>query len=597
MQAGLKRWFGRVPDLSAVIARFPIAVAFMAIFTFILIVTDQSQWDDEPGRTLAGLIIAAYVSVSITLGGEANGHSKRYVLQGVVAAAILTLAWFSEALRLNLVMAVGAVILLLGNMVIWRKSRNDLHVWDFTHKLWTGAIFAIFGSIIFLLGIMAIQAALKSLFGLRIDDLSEHLILPIGLGFLAPLYWMSTLPAVDEPYEELYEAPGFVSKAVAFLGTWLLAPLTMIYAVIILAYGVKIILAGSLPKGEIAKLVTPFLIVGTLTWLLLEPPFVKRKMLAKVFRKLWFLISIPAALLLAIAVFTRVNEYGLTPERVALIFAVLWSLGLGGWFSFGPKEKRDIRLIPALASILLIIGVFTAGGLSILNQSNRLDSYLAEAGITAGMQRETKNKLAARKAKSAIQYLYRNDAKDRLKTSLTKVGYNEKTVKLDDVYASLALTDIKSPSRYDRHRRQNQQYHRNKTPINVAGYNELQGLFHHSLHDNSHYNRTWNTKVTNIDGISVSRQGKAVLTFKRIEAQHETNHTLDKFDLSEWVEGLQVEKRNDTKIVLKKNVVPIYSDEQTQISLVMESLNRWQDDDGYIRFNISYYLLGGPAQK
>jgi len=166
-------------------------------------------------------------------------------------------------------MAIGAVLLILGNMVLWKKSRDDLHIWDFTHKIWTGAVFATLGSIIFTLGIFAIQAALKSLFGLRINDLTEHLILPIGLGFLAPLYWLSTAPKTDESYQELHDNPGFVSKAVAFMGTWLLSPLTLIYALILIAYGFKIVLAGSLPKGEIAQLTTPFLIIGTLTWLLL----------------------------------------------------------------------------------------------------------------------------------------------------------------------------------------------------------------------------------------------------------------------------------------------------------------------------------------
>jgi len=85
---------------------------------------------------------------------------------------------------------------------------------------------------------------------------------------------------------------------VLFMGTWLLSPLTLIYALILIAYGFKIVLAGSLPKGEIAQLTTPFLIIGTLTWLLL---------------------SIPAAILLAISIAVRIDEYGFTTERIALL--------------------------------------------------------------------------------------------------------------------------------------------------------------------------------------------------------------------------------------------------------------------------------------
>ena len=397
---------------------------------------------------------------------------------------------------------------------------------------------------------------------------------------------------MDEPYEELYEAPGFVSKAVAFLGTWLLAPLTLIYAAIILAYGVKITLAGSLPKGEIAQLVTPFLIIGTLTWLLLEPPFVKSKVLANIFRKLWFPISIPAGLLLAIAVLTRVGEYGLTPERIALILAVLWAFGLGVWFSFGPKEKRDIRLIPALASALLTFGVFTAGWLSILNQSARLDSYLVAAGITAGMEGQHKDKEAAKNAKGAIEYLYRNDAKDRLKTSLAKVGYKAETVKLDDVYSSLALMGIQIPSRYHRANRDNKRYGRHKTPVDIQGYSTLNGRFNYT----SNFSRSNIRNVTTIGDIAVRRHGDELI-FSQSDAPLDINGPHHKFDVMQWMKSLPVDDNDDSKIALQTALVPLYSSADTQIAMIVESLNIWEDNDGSFAYILEYDLVSGPAQK
>ena len=243
MKSNLKRWVGRVPDMSAVMSRFPIAVALMAIFTLIIIIENHVSNNEPLGRMLVGLIIAAYLSFSITVAREAKGQSRLIPVQILMAIAVAALAWFSKELRINLVMGMGAALLLLGNVVIWRKSRDDLHVWDFTHKIWTGAVFATVGSIIFTAGIFSIQFALKSLFGLSMNELTERLLLPIGLGFLAPLYWLSTVPKTDESYQELYDNPGFVSKAVAFLGTWILSPLTLIYALILIAYGVKIILA------------------------------------------------------------------------------------------------------------------------------------------------------------------------------------------------------------------------------------------------------------------------------------------------------------------------------------------------------------------
>jgi len=379
MKAGLKRWIGRVPDLSAVIARFPVAVIAMAIFTLIIMVMDRAEVNESLGRLLLGLIIAAYLAVIITLAREGRKLSNLFFVQIGLVVLMAVLFWFSKELRLTLPMAVGTVLVLLGNAVRMKRSRDDLHVWDFTHKLWTGAGFAILGSIIFTIGTFAIQQALKSLFGLNINDLTERIILPIGLGFLAPLYWLSTVPQVDEPYDELIDNPGFVSKAVAFLGTWLLSPLTLIYALILLAYAVKILLAGALPKGEIAQLTTPFLLIGTLTWLVLEPPFIQDKALAKLFRKFWFPVSIPAAIMLAIAVFVRIREYGFTQERIALALIVIWSFGLGLWYVLGPKDKRDIRIIPGGAAALLLIGTVGSAWLSMGSQYSRLDKSLSQA--------------------------------------------------------------------------------------------------------------------------------------------------------------------------------------------------------------------------
>ena len=362
MAENVKRWFTRFPDLGAVLTRFPVTILCMAIFTCLFIVfKDQLNNDayEMVGRLLLGLLLAAYVTVSMTLAGEGRGTPRKFVLQALAVLGICGLAWVSKALKLNLFMLIGAAVLLLGNSILWRRPRNDLHVWDFTHKLWTGAGFAAAGSFIFMLGLFAISSALKSLFGVNMNKLVEDIILPIGFGFLAPIYWLAVLPPVDEDYSELYENPGFVSKAVAFMGTWLLSPLTLIYALILLAYSFKIVIAGELPKGEIAQLTTPFLLVGTTAWLVLDPPFAKDKWLARVFRRFWWLLSIPAALMLLTAVWVRVGEYGFTPERILLSAIVVWSLGLALWFGFGPKEKRDIRFIPGAAAGLLVAAAFS----------------------------------------------------------------------------------------------------------------------------------------------------------------------------------------------------------------------------------------------
>ncbi len=336
-------------------------------------------------------------------------------------------------------MAIGAAILFLGSTPFWRGGRNDNGVWDFTHKLWSAVLFTVAGALIYVIGIFAISAALSSLFSVNISRVIEHWLLPIGLGFLAPMAWLSMLPAHDETDEDSLRHAGFISRAVGFLGAWILAPLTLIYAFILIAYGVKIVLTQSLPNGEIAALVTPFLIIGTLTWLVLDPPFIRKKRLARLFRKAWFVLMIPAALLLAVAVFVRIGEYGWTVERYLLILATVWALGVALWFTLRKEEHRDIRIIPGFAALLLAFasfGPWGADGFSAMNQSGRLhkalmaNDMLDEAGRLKPQDvLQITNEKSAHTAKGALNYLVGNNQNKRV---LRYIGVDEKSV-LDQV--------------------------------------------------------------------------------------------------------------------------------------------------------------------
>jgi hypothetical protein len=575
----LKTWFTRLPDLSAVIARFPFITIIMAAFT-ILLMFQMHEANEDIFKLLLGLILSAYVSFCIVIACTSKQLNQKIWLQLLATILVCALVWFFETLHINLAMAFGAVLLLLGNMVLWRQSRNDLHLWDFTHKIWTGAVFATLGSIIFTLGVFAISFALKSLFGLDINDLVTDIILPIGLGFLAPLYWLSTVPQTDESYAELYENPSFVSKAVAFLGTWLLSPLTLIYALILLAYAVKIVITGTLPKGEIAGLTTPFLIIGALTWLVLEPPFIKDKFLARLFRKSWFFLSIPAALLLAVSVFVRVQEYGLTPERFALILAVIWALLTGLWFICAPQAKRDIRFIPGFAAVLLLIGTFAAVNISLQSQVQRLKANLEPAGILnsdgtlqAGPILDIS---AARKVKGSLIYLNRHSGENILKRTLKSYDY-EDYISIDQVFRDLGLKDVKLTSRYNSNYT-NDRFEPKENRYSVEGYAYSIGPLTNYLWNNG--------KETLYSGETYTLTSeKMTLTLTN------GNDILAEFDISEWLDAQPVIEGGNNSHVLEQSLISLYYGDNELVDLKVHSIDRSQNAGETTSLNIQLSLL------
>ncbi len=576
MSTSLKRWIGRIPDVSAVMARFPVPVGLMGIFTVLLIIVINQRGNEEQfAYLLGGIILAAYLMVSFTLSRETNQKAKAIPIQIGISLLICVAAWFARDIYFFLPAAIAGAILMLGNSVRHRRDRDDLHIWDFTHKLWTGAVFAAVGSIIFVMGMLAITFALKTLFGIDMSDLIEEFMLPIGLGFLAPLYWMSTLPPVDEPYAELHDNPGFVSKAVAFLGTWLLTPLILIYALILLAYGVKILLDGSLPKGEIAQLTTPFLLIGTLNWLVLEPPFIQGRVLARLFRRTWFWLSIPAAIMLGIAIFVRIANYGLTIERIIILFVFLWAIGIGLWFSLMPERRRDIRFIPGLAAMLAIVASILGPISSVINQDKRLGHYLKKSGIIVDGEvpraPDISDMDAAKNAKGALNFLIRNKEDDRILRRMEKLGLDTQGLLISDLSEKLGLTGVIENTR----RPQVISYNKRMEPISVKGYELIAGP----------YAMRASRREIEIGGYAL------FIDQDTIELRDHLDQTIASQNIIDWALKIQ---HTSTEFVVKDPVIVLHDEGDLKVILHVITLNKYADDKPYGEF---YVLSKGLTPK
>lgn len=374
-------------DLTHMLRRFPLAVLMVALLTFGALTLAHGGSNDyiHVVRYIGGPIFAGYISVILYLIGEGRDRPVPVLIHITILIAVLVASWFHEALRFNVWMGIGAAVLYLGSAPFRKKPQDNDSAWDFTHRIWVGAIFATVGSILFALGILFINEAVRALFDVRLNDLLFDWVMPIGLAGLAPLYWLST---IDDPNslssEDSLRQPGFISRAVGFMGVWLLAPLVLVFAAILLAYGVQIIMRGEIPNGQTAELVTPFLIIGTLTWLVLDPAFIREKRIAKIFRGIWFWAMIPAALLLAVSVFIRVKDFGITPERYLLGLCVLWAILISLWAIIRKKDRRDLRTIPSLAAMLLAVGSFGplgAYGISSISQKARVNSVINTADV------------------------------------------------------------------------------------------------------------------------------------------------------------------------------------------------------------------------
>lgn len=159
------------------------------------------------------------------------------------------------------------------------------------------------------------------------------------------------------------------------LARYVLTPAAWIYTIILYLYFVRIAITWSLPRGGIAYLVFGFILFATILKAL-QPLLQKQP--CKWFYERFSLISLPALIMFWIGVGYRINQYGLTEDRIYLIVCgVIMTLTIGLFFS-----HRWGRYLYATLSAVVLLALFTyipgirAGQLGLLSQNLRAERLI-----------------------------------------------------------------------------------------------------------------------------------------------------------------------------------------------------------------------------
>lgn len=337
----MQRWIKQfAPDILATFARFPLAIILAALGTLITIGLTNNWLADsllEPWFRLAsGLSIGAVFATAGSLYGESR--NKRgisfiflaYALPFIVV--VLLQVQNTDWLVSPMLLPVGLLWLSIAAFVNSRNPATSEDIqnqfWWLNHRAITTAIIAAIAFGLMALGIVALERSLALLFGMKTGKIFYEYLLPFTGLFLTPVYWLSTIPQLTKYSEKEISEPDYLSQAIGFLGQFILTPFLMLYALILLAYGVQIMLTGSLPQGMLGWMVIGFTIVGAANWLVLHPKFMHSRFLVKYFRNLWFWLTLVPIALYVVAVWVRIDAYGFTSERVGLVAGGLWAAAL-----------------------------------------------------------------------------------------------------------------------------------------------------------------------------------------------------------------------------------------------------------------------------
>jgi hypothetical protein len=201
---------------------------------------------------------------------------------------------------------------------------------------------------------------------------------------VAPLYALSLVPR--ELNEEVDISPhtgSLLDRGISVLVNYIAVPVIAVYTLILHAYALKIVIEGELPEGQIGMMVTIFAIGGTATWLVAWPWREQGTKLLRIFMRSWFFLLIIPAVLLGLAIWRRLSDYGVTPDRYGIALVAVWVAALVVYLAVR-RNRADMRAILGAVGILLVIGSvgpMGANGLTIKSQYGRLVALLEKAGV------------------------------------------------------------------------------------------------------------------------------------------------------------------------------------------------------------------------
>jgi len=452
------------PDFVATGRRFPLAIILALGGTAVAILAANQVLgyaDKYWGTVCLGFLAGAAFAVGGVIFGESRPDLPRTAL--VLRYLVPVLVVGAHALNTPSVifpwplLAIAILWTSVAGFTRWgagaERVENQKRFWWLNYQAIATACVAGVALIVVLIGLWAIQRALDSLFGLSMDWLLQKWLIPIFVIFVTPVYWLSTIPRLEEYQPTALDEPDVLARAVGFLGQFVLAPLLIVYGAILLAYTVQIVVTQHLPDGTISWMVMGFVIVGAATWLVLYPPFMASHGLTKLFRRAWFALTLVPLVLFAIALWVRVDSYGLTPERVVLVAGGVWAALLALIFLSG---RGDIRMIPGLAAIIGLLALFGPWSLenaSISSQAGRLSAAMDRAGVVASRAAPVKWSVEdATIARAAIWYLYDQRGQDALHDVLAQhqvpLTMSGDAYALEDVWDNIQLTFDTVPSVY-----------------------------------------------------------------------------------------------------------------------------------------------------
>lgn len=366
--------------------RFPLVLIAGAVAAYSGVVLVEND-GNVPAivRLLATATLGFPLLFALTLAAERRtaAISAAWLIPGVGVATLLGF-WFvwpqwTETVQGLRYVQLSVACHLLAAFAPFAGFREPNAFWQYNRILFLRFLVAALYTGVLWLGLSGALLALDKLFGVDVPA-EGYGRLWIVLAFVFnPWFFMAGVPGHLGALEERTDYP----TGLRVFTQYLLVPIVAIYLVILTLYLGKVVITREWPSGWIGYLVSGVAGAGIFSWLLVHPLEERAEYAwVKAFTRGFYVALGPAIVMLWLAIWKRVDQYGITEPRYFLAALSVWLGAIAVYYT--ASRSRSIKVIPTTLCVLglvTFVGPWSAYSVSRASQVRRLEATLVRNGM------------------------------------------------------------------------------------------------------------------------------------------------------------------------------------------------------------------------
>ncbi len=361
--------------------RFPFTVLYIVLFTFFSInaIFNEIDTRDFPlflNTLLMGIIFSMLIVVATE---RKKNNTLNYILNFLlIAILIIYYLTIPENLtgkyfyRLAFIEVSGSIAILFAGFL---KNGDNDDYWSYNFRAFEKFLIAYVYAFVLQMGLFIAFELIDLLFHTNSNFKFNSSVSILSYVFFAGTLYLSMFPKYNQEKIENYP------KVLQVLVFYILIPLVIIYFVILYVYFFKILASWQMPEGIVSYMVLTFSGLGILTLMAIYPVLkvTDKYKFVKQFSRYFFYMILPLLVLLFMAIFIRIKNYGITENRYYVVVLALW-LAFVSIYSIINKFSKIIYIPASFVALMLLVsfGPWSSFNVAKHNQLKRLDKILTE---------------------------------------------------------------------------------------------------------------------------------------------------------------------------------------------------------------------------